>query len=76
MANPKMNHLEFLNSLKQRKKDGSLDSEESLHSQELKWRSILEYKTLENWLICDSEEVIKIIDATTQFLSVSNRCIL
>lgn len=54
----KTNDLELLSSLKPKKKDGSLDSEESLNSQALKWRNLIDYKTLENWLICQNEEVM------------------
>ena len=47
----------FIISLKDMKKDGSLDSEDNLKSQERKWRNTVDYLTLESWLKHDSEQV-------------------
>ncbi|XP_014206735.1 thyroid adenoma-associated protein homolog [Copidosoma floridanum] len=50
------NDSDFINLLKELKKEGELDSKECLEQQVFKWRNTIEYEYLENWLTSDNEE--------------------
>lgn len=49
--------LELINSLKQLKNEGKLDSDECRNLEVYKWRNTVEYRLLEGWLTSENEEV-------------------